>query len=158
MDSLMCLGPIADFVGNGEMPIGIGDADDTLGPGKPHTCMIAAVGSEKAGAVAILRRGLKVDVMAPVPLKAVSGAWAVHYRPRVGLQGGEEDHEGGEEDRGGGSVEGAHAFVLLSVEGDKTMVLDARGDELTDIMVWVGGHWGRREGRWALVLGGEQPT
>lgn len=46
----------------------------------PSTCLLAAVGGDKAGALAILRRGVVADVITAVPNLRAHGAWTLHYR------------------------------------------------------------------------------
>lgn len=130
LDSFMCLGPVRDMT-VADIPLGLIDPEGVAAP-RSSQCLIAGVGSDKAGAIAVIRRGVVSDVITAVPLDQVHGTWALHYRP-----GGEQqtDTEGG----GGGAVgnglgnDGYHAFLLLSCEGNRTMVLDARGEELAEI-------------------------
>jgi hypothetical protein len=42
--------------------------------------VFAAVGSERTGALAVLRPGLVPDVITEVPLQGVTGLWAIHHR------------------------------------------------------------------------------
>jgi len=108
-------------------------------------CAIAAVGSEKAGALALMRRGLAPAVVTAIPQEKVHGTWALHYRPQAA--GGEGGSSGGD---GGAAAEGElakgvggeqqqqqqqqhHAFLLLSLEGRHTQVFDSSGLSLLDV-------------------------
>jgi hypothetical protein len=95
----------------------------------PHPtlpCAVAAVGSDKSGALALLRRGVAPAVVTAIPQEKVHGTWALRHA-----------------DGGGGCAgpEGHHAFLLLSLEGRHTQAFDARGDTLEDITGKVGRSW-----------------
>lgn len=146
VDSLMCLGPIraTDIA---SLHLRESDVHASLSGESPQhdpsQCVIAAVGSDKSGALAIMRRGVVADVITAVPGLEAHGAWTLHYRQPKGL-GNDADglnpiEQTGLNPVGGDSAEDLdlsdrhHAFLLLSCRGESTMVLDARGQELAEI-------------------------
>lgn len=119
---------------------------------EPSQCVIAGVGSEKSGALAIMRRGVVADIITAVPGLEAHGAWTLHYREPKGLNPGSDEVQASGSDGASGNglspdavfagddgdeefdvSERHHAFLLLSCKGDSTMVLDARGQELAEI-------------------------
>lgn len=87
MDSLMCLGPIRSTVVT-DLHLRESDIHASLSGLAHHTatpspCLLAAVGADKSGALAILRRGVVADVITAVPNLSAHGAWTLHYRPTV---------------------------------------------------------------------------
>jgi hypothetical protein len=151
MDSLPSLGPLSDFCTT-KLTLGA----ETGQGGVSHDVLIAAAGSDKAGAVAVLRRGLVADVITMVPLEAIHGAWTLYYKPRAEVSGPEETDAAAaaaaaarEEGLGGQEDEDRHAFLLLSSKGVETLVLDARGEELATIAAEV-----RARGRLGPGAGG----
>jgi hypothetical protein len=86
LDSLMCLGPmrsstVADIhLRESDVHASLSTTSAAAKP-KPSSCLIAAVGSDKSGALAIMRRGLVADVITAVPSLQAHGAWTLHYRP-----------------------------------------------------------------------------
>jgi hypothetical protein len=86
LDSLMCLGPIrssavADVhLRESDVHASLSSTSAAAKP-KPSSCLIAAVGSDRSGALAIMRRGLVADVITAVPSLQAHGAWTLHYRP-----------------------------------------------------------------------------
>lgn len=139
MDSLPSLGPLSDFCTT-KLTLGA----ETGQGGVSHDVLIAAAGSDKAGAVAVLRRGLVADVITEVPLAGIHGAWTLYYKPRAEVSGPEEAAAAAaaaaaaeQEGLGGQEDEERHAFLLLSSKGVETLVLDARGEELATISAEV---------------------
>ena len=71
-------------------------------PLPPFSCsgsspaLFALTGSDRSGAVAVLRRGLAPEVVTEVPLAGVDGVWALRHRQ----EGGEEE-QGAQGERGG---------------------------------------------------------
>jgi cleavage and polyadenylation specificity factor subunit 1 len=150
MDSLTCIGPIRDMVVaelalglTGTLPgaaAGAGAAGPDAGAAsaatRPPQSLVAAVGEDKSGALAVLRRGVLADVVTRVPLPLARGAWAVRWRGGGGEGGGGSNHH--------------HAFLLLTLAAaggagasaasasatpvrGRTMVLDARGEQLREL-------------------------
>ncbi|WIA38397.1 hypothetical protein OEZ86_001723 [Tetradesmus obliquus] len=164
LDSLLCLGPmrssaIADLqLRESDVHALLSNSAAAHKP-KPSSCLIAAVGSDKCGALAIMRRGLVADVITAVPSLQAHGAWTLHHRPSsrpastaAAAAADADDGGGGDEAQAGtGGLKAAaaaededeasrvelseqhHAFVLLSCGGSSTMVLDAGGAELSEL-------------------------
>eukprot|EP00878_Enallax_costatus_P012110 GHUV01012643.1.p1 GENE.GHUV01012643.1~~GHUV01012643.1.p1 ORF type:complete len:1562 (+),score=569.41 GHUV01012643.1:165-4850(+) len=146
LDSLMCLGPIRS-TDIASLHLRESDVHASLSGESPQhdpsQCVIAAVGSDKSGALAIMRRGVVADVITAVPGLEAHGAWTLHYREPKGfgidadvvndnIHAGVDPIEGDtHEDLDKGDRH--HAFLLLSCRGESTMVLDARGQELAEI-------------------------
>ncbi|KAI8464986.1 MAG: CPSF A subunit region-domain-containing protein [Monoraphidium minutum] len=148
LDSFPCLGPMRDLV-TADLPLAA--LSSFLDPSMPPpaggaaagaaalACAVAAVGTDKAGALALLRRGLAPAVVTAIPQERVHGAWALHHTaPAPGAGGGGGEAGGGEAGSGeagggGGGGEGFHAFLLLSLDGSHTQAFDAAGDTLQDI-------------------------
>jgi hypothetical protein len=120
----------------------------------PSSCLIAAVGSDKSGALAVMRRGMVADIITAVPSLQAHGAWTLHYRPHSCLSpsspGASASAATAAAEGSGDSPEGPaaaaevdaeaadlseqhHAFVLLSCGGQNTMVLDAGGAQLAEL-------------------------
>lgn len=79
----MCLGPMRSST-VADLNLRESDVTMTLGgsssSAKPSPCLVAAVGSDKSGALAIMRRSLVADVITAVPELGAHGAWTLHYR------------------------------------------------------------------------------
>jgi len=113
------------------------------------SCLIAAVGSDKSGALAIMRRSVPADVVTAVPDLGAHGAWTIHHTaPEEGpdsqaaAAASEEPAPGAQDSTGQGGLgkrqpidksEPHHAFLLLSCGGQSTMVLDARGKDMAEL-------------------------
>lgn len=93
---------------------------------RPCSTLLAAVGSDKGGALALLRRGLPADVITAVPGLRAHGAWTVRYREHSGGTEAAQQQQQEEEQR-------HHAFLLLSCGGSSTMVLDSRGADMAEL-------------------------
>jgi len=88
LDSLMGLGPIRSTIVS-DLHLRESDVHASLSGLSGHTatpspCLLAAVGADKAGALAIMRRGVVADVITAVPNLGAHGAWTLHYRPAAG--------------------------------------------------------------------------
>jgi hypothetical protein len=96
LDSLMSLGPmrsstVADVhLREADVHASLSTSSAAFKP-KPSGCLIAAVGSDKSGALAIMRRGLVADIITAVPSLQAHGAWTLHYRPKKQRDQGEAD-------------------------------------------------------------------
>eukprot|EP00775_Hariotina_reticulata_P005379 gene5379-5614_t len=160
LDSLMCLAPmrcsvVADLhLRESDLHSLISDdqSERDSVDARASSCLIAAVGSEKSGGLALMRRSVPADVVTAVPDLGAHGAWTLHYRaPKV--DPGSQDDAGSvpsgdaaaNDGPGLGSQtaeskeqptnmsEDHHAFLLLSCGGNSTMVLDARGKDMAEL-------------------------
>jgi hypothetical protein len=145
LDSFPCLGPMRDLL-IADIPLGAlssfldpaigGPASSSLQ--QPSACAVAAVGTDRGGALALLRRGVVPAVVTAIPQEKVHGAWALHYDDRpaataTATAGDGAAADGGKKGDAAAAEARHHAFLLLSLEGSHTQVFDARGDTLEDI-------------------------
>lgn len=122
------------------------------GDARASSCLIAAVGSDKSGGLAIMRRSVPADVVTAVPALGAHGAWTIHYKAPEAEPSSHDDagsvpngDAAANDGPGLGSQtaeskeqptnmsEQHHAFLLLSCGGNSTMVLDARGRDMAEL-------------------------
>lgn len=167
MDSLPCLGPVsgtalADVqLRESEVHAELAGAAPPAGGGqRPSTCLLAAVGAQRGGALALMRRSVPADIITAVPGLSAHGAWTLHHMPLVDSSTSDDgDKAAAMADTATPAAAAAadssttkcgeqhHAFLLMSCGGTRTMVLDARGPELAELTddvralrVFQGGH------------------
>ncbi|KAK9815325.1 hypothetical protein WJX72_001813 [[Myrmecia] bisecta] len=114
LDTLIGLAPIHDMVVGDPLSSAPSEwgQESTRGPQQ----LVACVGHDRAGCLAVLRRGLIPELITEVPLPGVQGLWAVHYRVPDAM-----------EDANSHTY---HAFLLLSA-ATETKVLET-GEELQE--------------------------
>lgn len=136
LDSLKGLATIRDLVVSEHLaPVKLDEAGEETPRGGPQ--LVAAVGYSKGGALAIMRRGVVGDIITEVPLPGVNGLWSLHYKGPKQKPGQDQEasikDEEDEDQEGEGPAGGRyHDFLLLSVDGDRTMVLET-GEELEEV-------------------------
>jgi hypothetical protein len=150
LDSLQCLGPMRStaltdlHLCHSFIQTSLAGAPPADSDNKPRPCLLAAVGSDKSGALALLRRGLVADVVAAVPALSVHGAWSLHHwdppgSSRAGGEAGADADEAGSRAQAGSGPapwQHFHKFLLLSCTdeyGSKTMLMDVGTETLNQI-------------------------
>eukprot|EP00897_Mesotaenium_endlicherianum_P010246 jgi/Mesen1/924/ME000117S00085 len=94
---------------------------------RPHAHeLVAACGHGKSGALAVLQRSLRPDVITQVDLPGCSGAWTVYHRQEAHQQQQQQGDEEEEEEE-----EEFHAYLILSLHS-RTMVLET-GETLGEV-------------------------